>query len=181
MNVFAQLTYRFKQFWWGISARPLTADQQADIQTVLSVTEYHLYQQYSKNDQQHGHRVLQTLRQAGYNHPDLLTAGLLHDVGKSRVNMTVIDRTIVVLGQILAKKQAAQWGTLPLETAARWQRPFVVREQHPQWSAEMAQQAGSSPMAIALMRYHQDPLETVPSQDPLPELLIQLKWADDLN
>ena len=176
-----KLSYRIKQFWWSISARPLTAEQQADIQTILSSAEFQLFLKYSKNDQQHGHRVLQTLQQAGYNHPDLLTAGLLHDVGKSRINMTVIDRSIVVVGQLLAKKQTKDWGKLPLNTAKRWQRPFVVREQHPQWSAEMAQQAGSTALAIDLMRFHQDPLESVPSQNRLPELLVQLKWADDLN
>lgn len=183
MTLINQLSYRFKQFWWGISARPLTADQRTAIQAALTPTEYKLYLQYSKNDQQHGYRVLQALLQAGYNHPDLLTAGILHDVGKSRVNMTVIDRTVVVLGQIFAGKQTAVWGKLPLDQAKRWQRPFIVREQHPQWSAEMAQAAGSSTLAVALMRHHQDSIETILSQtqDPLPQLLRQLQWADDLN
>jgi len=176
------ILYRFKQFWWGIRAKPLTTEQMTHIRTILSAEQFTLYQKYSINDQQHGYRVLQHLQQAGYKDPELLTAGLLHDVGKSKSDMTVIDRSIVVLGRILVKKQTEIWGQHPLEQASWWQRPFVIREQHPAWGADMAQEIGCTPQVLRLIYHHQDDLETAGFNDPHFEtLLAQLQWADDLS
>jgi hypothetical protein len=40
-----------------------------------------------------------------------------------------------------------------------WRRPFIIAERHPAWGAEMAAQAGASPLAVALIRQHQDKLD----------------------
>ena len=175
--------YRLQQFWWNLNARPLSATQKEEIAQHLTPAQFTLYQTYTLTDQQHTYRVLQTLLKAGYNHPDLLTAGLLHDVGKTKTNMTLIDRVIIVLGKQLAPQTAHQWGHIPLQQAKRWQRPFIVRQQHPQWSADMVQQIDTTPLALQLIKHHQDQLETIqpPPSPSFRQLLPILQWADDLN
>ncbi|MCA9873587.1 MAG: hypothetical protein KC441_08030, partial [Anaerolineales bacterium] len=73
--------YRFKQFWQGVTAPPLTAVAQADIAARLTPAEQALFQRYSRSDQWHTYRVMKTLQASGQYQPPLLKAALLHDVG----------------------------------------------------------------------------------------------------
>ena len=171
--------YRLRQFWQGITAQPLSAAEQAEIGRWLTPAERDLFSNLSLNDQQHSWRVLQMLLAAGHEQPPLLKAALLHDVGKTTVNLTLIDRSLVVLGQLFWVKKARQWGERPLDQTARWQRPFVVRSQHAAWGAEMLVGAGSDPQTIDLVRRHQDkPAGQEPDMD---RLLRLLQWADNQN
>jgi hypothetical protein len=82
---------------------------------------------------------------------------------------------LIVVGEGLWPERAAQWGS---GAAQGWQRPFVVRSQHPQWGAEMAAEAGVSATAVRLIRFHQ--CDVLPREDAdLEPLLRPLQWADD--
>ncbi len=168
--------YRLTQFWQLLTAAPLPPAAIADITAVLTPAEYTLYQRYNLTDQQHTYQVLALLRQAGYTQPALLTAALLHDVGKTCVPINVLERSLAVLAYKLLPRQTAVWGQ---GEAKGWQRPFVVKMQHPQWSAELAQAAGSDPLAVWLMAHHQDRLPPPAERDERWHLLAQLQWADD--
>lgn len=163
--------YRVKQYWWLWTARELSAEQLATIEQALSPAEWQLFQQFSKSDKQHSYRVFDLLHQAGHTNPDLLTAALLHDIGKTRLRITWIDRVISTLGSLLVSKRAQQWGLVPPPYG--WRKPFVIKAKHPAWGAEMAQQINSRPTAIALIAHHQDKNS---HDDRLLELL---QWADD--
>lgn len=150
---------------------------QAEVTAVLSEPQRQLFYRYNAADQWHSVQVLRMLRDAGHTQPDLQVAALLHDVGKTQVRLTLGDRTLIVLAQVLLPGRMAAWG----EGEARgWKRPFVVKAQHPAWSAEMAAAAGCTPLAISLIRRHQDDLpETAVSAED--HLLRLLQWADDQN
>ncbi len=136
-----------------------------------------LFQHFSNSDQWHSYRVMKTLQAANHIHPDLLTAALLHDVGKTRAPLSVWERSWVVLGQVIWPEKTAVWGQ---DAPLGWKRPFVVKAQHPAWGADMAAAAGSSELALALIRRHQDEvLETAVSETD--HLLRQLQWADNQN
>lgn len=169
--------YRLAQFWRNITAGPLPTAHQNEIQAVLTPAEYVLFRRFGRSDQRHGYCVMRTLRSAGVEEQALLAAALLHDVGKTRARVTVLDRTLVVVFGILAPATVARWGQ---GEPVGWQRPFVVKAQHPAWGAEMAAAAGSMQRTVTLILRHQDSL---PAQDQTEEdrLLRLLQWADDLN
>ena len=158
------------------TAVPLPPATIQEITAVLTPAEYALYQRYSLTDQQHTYQVLSLLRQAGYTQPALQTAALLHDVGKTKVPINIIERSVAVLAHKFFPKKTAVWGQ---GDATGWKRPFVVKAQHPQWSAEMAQAVGSDPLAVWLMAHHQTPLPPRAQWDERWQLLDQLQWADD--
>ena len=117
------------------------------------------------------------LRQAGHTHPDLLTAALLHDIGKTRIDLQVWERVWIVLAKrILPRAIRQAWGA---GAATGLKRGLVVRAQHPAWGAEMVAAVGGRPLAVELIRRHQDKITAVVSE--ADQLLQLLQWADDQN
>lgn len=171
------LRYRLWQFWQIVTAVPLEPSAQKEVATILTDQEMKLFAQYSLNDQWHSYRVMKMLRDAGHEQHPLLVSALLHDVGKTRLPLSIWQRSLIVLAAKLLPKQTAVWGQ---GEAVGWKRPFVVKAQHPAWSGAMAAEAGSDLLAIQLMQRHQD---TVPAEDSSEEakLLRLLQWADDQN
>lgn len=171
------LSYRVTQFWWNITAEPLPIPLRQEIDNYLSTAESELFGQFQESDQWHAYRVFNTLKETGQSQPDLLTAALLHDVGKTKINLSVWDRTLIVAADFFIPSKAKSWGQAD---GRSWKRPFVVRSQHARWGAGMAQSAGSSALTIDLIRRHQDPLPENP-QSVADKLLQLLQWADDIN
>lgn len=170
--------YRLSQFWHELRAGALSPGAWDEVGNVLSPAELALFRRFDDSDRWHAVYVLRTLRAAGHAHPDLQTAALLHDVGKTRVSLNVWERSLIVLVGALAPDRVKAWGA-PAdgpEPAGGWRKSFVVKVRHPAWGAEMAAAAGATPRAVALIRHHQDPSTTL--ADPLLPLL---QWADDLN
>lgn len=129
-----------------------------------------------RHDRQHALNVVRALQQRGYDEPDLLAAALLHDAGKAapqggRVRLG--HRVAVVL-------MRAFWPALleriAQEDAAGWRRPFYVQQHHAAISAQLAQEAGCSPVTVDLIRHHEDPPGPADNS-----LLTALQAADGTN
>jgi hypothetical protein len=106
---------------------------------------------------------------------------LLHDLGKCRHFLQPWERVWIVLALAFLGHRARRWGQVVVNDLKRlpfWQLPLVVAEQHPAWGAEMVAQAGGSPLAVALIRHHQDetPNTLLASQE---RLLARLQAVDD--
>jgi putative nucleotidyltransferase with HDIG domain len=171
-----RLPYRLQQLRDNLWAAPLSAAAREEVAAVLTPSERDLFDRFSLADQQHSYRVLRALIDAGYNHPDLLTAALLHDIGKTRYPLSVWDRILIVVGGALFPGRASVWGG---ESPDGWQRPFAVRACHPAWGAEMAAASGCRTRVVELIRRHQDkPVQGWTEDDGL---LARLQWADDQN
>lgn len=164
-----------------MTAKPLPAAALHEVAAILSEPELALFQRHSPEDQRHSYRVFCTLRAAGHTQPDLLAAALLHDVGKIRLPLSIWERSLIVLVQFLLPRQAVAWGQ---GGANGWRRPFVLKARHPAWGAEMARAAGSRPLTVSLIYYHQSTLsspEVVALSTTEVKLLGCLQWADDQN
>lgn len=168
--------YRALQFWRALRDSA-TSEELAQFKEVLPTALFELFSQMLPFEQAHAIRVYQRLCEQGHTDPDLLAAGLLHDVGKARVPLNPLERVLYVLGSKFLPRQADKWG----ERQPRGMlRGFVVAEKHPEWGAEMAAVAGASERLVRLIAHHQD--ETSPD---LPheeqELLAALQKVDDVN
>lgn len=169
--------YRLRQFASVVATPRLPTDAWPIIKATLSLEELALFRRHAEVDRVHSFRVLRTLQEAGETEPHLLAAALLHDVGKSRVRPTLWDRVTGSLGERFFPKRVPAWATGGDEA---WRRPFVIRQQHATWGAQMARDAGSHPTTVRLIRYHQsEPRSLHEQQERL--LLQRLQWADDQN
>ena len=142
---------------------------------VLSPELMALFGRMRRSEQLHSLRVMRTLRAQGYTDPDLLTAALLHDSGKSRYPLGLVGRTLAVLARHYLPGPFARWSA---GEPSGWRRPFVIAEQHPGWSAEDMLAAGASARAASLARRHQLPHIKHPVSDE-DRLLALLQAADD--
>jgi len=177
-----RIFYRVRQFWQALTSTPDRQDLEQARQ-VLSPSLLALFWRMQASEQKHGLAIMHQLHAQGETNPDLMVAILLHDVGKTRYPLNPWERVIIVLGRLLMPVQVARWGQA---SPISWKRPFVVAEQHPAWGAELAEQAGASPLAVRLIRQHQDrpvltsPLLKVESQLEI-QLLQRLQLFDDHN
>lgn len=171
-----RILYRTWQFWKTLNAAPLAGDL-AEAQKYLTPTQLDLFRRMQRSEQAHALRIFHQLLEAGETHPDLLTAALLHDAGKSRFPLRAWERVLVVLGKAAFPARARQWGQ---GSPRGWRRPFVVAEQHAAWGAELAAQAGATPLAAAIIQRHQEKLSE--ARHTLEDrLLRQLQLLDDKN
>ena len=177
---FARPTYWFRQ---GIQALTAFA-QPVDFELAaayLSPELMTLFRRMQRNDQVHSLNVLRSVLAQGPTPPDLATAALLHDAGKSRYPVMVWQRTLATLFWALAPALFRRLSQRSSDDSiSYWRRGFVVYIQHPAWSAEMAAPLGASEAALWLMAHHQE--DAAPYIDhPLYPLLVRLQSADDAN
>ena len=171
--------YRVRQFFGALTARTDEDDEQI-VTRLLTLPQRDLFRRMAPNDQRHSINVCTTLRDIGESNPDLLVAALLHDVGKASGRIWLWQRTLIVLLQRRAPRLLDWLARGSFQTSAPWwRRGFVVNRLHTDLSARWAAEAGCSPTTITLIRRHQEPLETIESDED--RLLAVLQWADGVN
>jgi putative nucleotidyltransferase with HDIG domain len=177
---FMRLAYRVRQFWYALFARP-TPEDLALARSALTASQMRLFERLQPSEQVHSLTIYRQLLLQGDTQPDLLVAALLHDVGKSRYPLHPWDRALIVLARAIVPERVKDWGR---GQPRGWQRAFVVAQQHPDWGAEMAAQAGVSPLAVNIIQHHQDFSQTPGSMQPTnltEDLLVRLKNLDEDN
>lgn len=175
------LLYRVSQFWHALGAVP--SPTELDLaQAALTPPLMEIFLQMQPGEQAHSLRLLQALQRQGQHHPDLMTAALLHDAGKSLYPLHLWERVLIVLVRTFLPAAAYRWGQdTPKNGKLPWLlKPFIVAEQHPAWGAALAQRAGASPLAVALIRRHQDLLQGNPHTEE-DRLLLALQRLDNQN
>jgi len=167
----SRLTYRTRQFWNAMfSSRKRIASE--SLLPHLTPVQLILFRRMQPSEQLHAYHLLEQLKNSGQTNPDLLTAALLHDVGKILYPLSTFDRILTVMGKRFFRSVAEGWAEGP---PAGLRRPFVVAEQHADWGAQLASQAGASANIVELIRHHHNPHAQRES------LLAALQAADDKN
>jgi putative nucleotidyltransferase with HDIG domain len=176
-----RILYRARQFWHALSASP-TREDLALARSVLTSAQMTAFSRLQSNEQYHAIAVLRKLKAQGEVHPDLQVAALLHDIGKSQVRLKPWERALIVLAEAIAPQKVKQWGTegqnLHAQSAFGWRRALVVSEGHAEWGAQIAHEAGVSPLAERLIRRHQE-APPDPPQNLEDRLLHKLQSADN--
>ncbi len=170
-NVVWQRLYR------GIDAllAPWRPVDDAPARASLTPSAFALYQTMSKADRAHSLRLLYWLRKHGYDHPSLLTAALLHDVGKAQTRLRVWQRTLKV---VLRRRWPGLWYRLARPAMpGSWRYPYYVLEAHPQIGAELAQQAGCDELTCWLIRYHETDFPPASTQHAFHRVLQEADAA----
>jgi hypothetical protein len=167
----SRLAYRTRQFWNVLPGSRKRVKTDA-LLPYLSPSQIVIFRRMQPSEQIHAYQMLEQLKTAGQNDPDLLAAALLHDVGKILYPLSLLDRVVIVLGKRFFQRRARRWSE---GTPSRLRRLFVVAAHHPGWGADLAEQAGASSRTVDLIRRHQD-ISSI--DDPL---LAALQAADDEN
>ena len=169
------MSYRVQQGVRGLLSRFRAVDDEP-AKAYLAPKASSLYARMDKADRAHCLRVFAWLQEQGQDDPDLLTAALLHDVGKSTTQIGVWHRSVKVL---LKRLSPDRWQSLSRPTAPDSLRyPFYVLDVHPFLGSHMAAKAGCSKTTVWLIRHH----ETEPDpNDPRYPLMRALQDADAVN
>lgn len=156
-----RFVYRTRQVWHTLRAKPAENDLE-EVRHALTPQQMALFTRLQRSEQAHSIHIYRKLIERGERHPDLCTAALLHDAGKSLYPLHLWERVLIVLVKALAPEWAKRWGAFPADDKVMrsWRRPFVIAEQHPSWSARLAAEAGASPLAVSLIRRHHTRVES---------------------
>jgi hypothetical protein len=138
-----------------------------------------LFDALNRGERYHSLNVLRQVLADGPTPRELAIAALLHDAGKSRYSMNVWQKTLSVLVKKLLPGAYARWSAAD-PAVHPWARPYVVREQHPAWSAALARAAGAPEAAVWLIEHHAEPASQWEGH-PLVPLLRRLQASDDAN
>ncbi len=164
MRVATRALYRSRQLFGGVRPR-IDAELLTEALPLLSEPERRLFEAMTTRDQQHCLAVYAHLR--GQRDHDLLTAALLHDAGKGRIALW--HRVAYVLLEAASPpllRRLAKPGDGP-----GWRQALDRCHRHPELGAQLAEEAGSPGIAVALIRED--------SGHAPKELLAALKAADE--
>lgn len=124
----------------------------------LSSCEYEAFRSMARSEQLHSLQVLEKVLSDDPAAPKaLITAALLHDVGKSRYRLSVWQKTLAVIIEAIAPRLSFRLSEGEALGFAR--APFVVRWHHAQWGGEILRNCGSDEEVIWLVERHQDGAE----------------------
>jgi hypothetical protein len=145
-------------------------DEEAFARRALPASAWTLFAAMPVADRRHALDVARRLVSAGHDSPDLLAAALLHDAAKGP-RMRLWHRVAGVLLEALAPRLLHR---LAVADSTSWRHPFWLYLHHGPMSAELAEQAGCTPVTARLIR-------GTPGGEPEAQLLRALRVADDAS
>lgn len=173
----ASVRYRVEQFLRALAApRTISEGRAKEVVGILCPSARALFARQTPQDQRHALAVYDTLRQEGHTREELLTAALLHDVGKVVAQLRPWERGALVLTERLAPRVLDRITRDPPED---WRRPVARYARHAEIGAHLAEGVGCSPLTVELIRRHEEHL--VGCQTEVDRLLTALQAADGIN
>ena len=155
----SRIIYRFHQGVFALSAMMDDFDWQF-VNSYLNVAEMALFKQLPEYEQKHAVETAKKMLLLGHGRIDLeerklARIGLLHDVGKAAIRLSVLDKSyMVVLKKFLPW---AYWGFATLGKKEKSWRPFrkiYVHRMHEKIGARLLARAGAESDVIAAIASH---------------------------
>ena len=147
-------TGRARQLWRHLTGRVTAADR-ARLAHWLTPAQQRLFASMHRADQRHGLDVVELLRAAGHDDPELLLAGLFHDAAKGpgvrarhRVAWSLVERHGERLERLFGRVHG-------------FANAFDRLRHHADRSADLALAAGCSQRTAELIRYQAVPVDPV--------------------
>lgn len=159
-NPLSPVVYRCWQVCQQLGlAAPLSEDELAEVAARLPEAALRLFQSMSPADQRHALRVYRGLLACGWSAEDILTAALLHDIGKAAGRIPFWTRPTIVLVKRFAPRLLTRLTSYPVETRRlpRWRRSLSYAWWHAEVGADLAAAAGLSERAVHYIRMHHRP------------------------
>jgi hypothetical protein len=140
-------------------ALALSAQERQEVARYLSPAALRLFESMTPADQRHALRVFQRLQTRGSTDEDILTAALLHDVGKAGDRVPFWTRPAVVIGKRWAPRLLAHLTIYPVEHTGlpRWRRALSYAWWHAEVGADLADGAGLNARIVHYIRMHHRP------------------------
>ena len=161
--------HRVGQFWRHASAQ-VSPVESADAERILGPNLVTLFFQMPVNDQRHGLDVLHTLAQLEAEPSRLLQqAALLHDIGKSGAELSVIDRSLTVGLAALSPRLLDRL----LRAQPGFARRHAIYADHARIGADRLRAAGAAELAGIVAEHH--------AAHPVSEVTRRLQRADTRN
>lgn len=177
MGLARAVRYRVDQFVRALTARYALSEERVNRATeILTPQARALFTEQAPQDQRHALEVYETLVDRAYTNRDLLTAALLHDVGKVGCQATPWKRGLLVLSDRFAP-QVARW--FCRDGARGCKDSSTTYRNHAEIGARLAAEVGCSPLTIDLIRNHESTIDRVQTERDL--LLAALQAADNVN
>ncbi len=143
------MIYRIKQFYRGLFAKVSPEDRQF-LKNHLSDQEIQLFYRLRIGEQRHCLNIAYDCLSIDKNNPALLKAALLHDVGKVKSNLTLINKALAVVSEKL---------NLPKKVMPKFlKKALYFKTHHPKIGAEMLKEIGTETAVVLLTRYHHEDL-----------------------
>ena len=170
-----RLFYRIGQFRRAWMDAP-SLEGLARAEAALTPPLFELFCKMLPFEQAHAIRVYEGLIAQGVEDPDLLAAGLLHDVGKAHRPLRPWERAFAVAVRALLPGRFQQWGCGEPEGL---RAGIVVAARHAEWGAEMAAAAGAGERLVRFIRVHDANLSFLPANER-PQV-SKLQSVDTVN
>ena len=148
-----QLTHLIRRFFGFVTARPLGPREQAEVVGLLTPEEAELFWSQHPADQRHAIEVAHRTLRSRPGSRTLARAGLLHDIGKSGVDLGAVGRSLATVLDAAGIQLKGRF--------ARYRR-------HGELGAVVLESAGVEPLIVAFARAH---------PGPAPEGFDPADWA----
>ncbi len=178
-----RIVYRVRQFITALLAAwlPLSEDELVAARSRLPDAAWPLFLGMGRADQRHSLRILKLIEERGQCAAPLAEAALLHDCAKGPAGVRLWHRVAGVLMENLWPTSYAAWRQGPAPEGPGWRYGLWAHLHHAELGARLAEGAGCSPEAIALIRHHQEPEQDLDGAPHVAEWLAALRAADDDN
>jgi hypothetical protein len=159
-NPIRTLAYRLGQVRQQLGfVTPLSAEERVEVAGLLPQAAFSLFTSMSPADQRHSLRVCQGLRARGQNGRDILTAALLHDVGKAAGRVPFWTRPVIVIGKRCSPRLLTRLTAYPVEKSRLpgWRCALSYAWWHAEVGADLAAEVGLSERTVYYIRMHHRP------------------------